>query len=186
MSKIVDRIGTHIDPGIMHAVVAFNAVGICTNASCEGHMDHGAAYPWIDIGSPNIDELAQKICWLLHEGRREDEETKRLQKQHRLLYLQEEQRLVALLGTFYQYHQMVYDRHLVIWRFSNGAPRLQSHGAEYQQFRDPDERAQKLKEYQQEMQAFATFLKMGFFGESDFDEAEYPVGQAADLLGMRR
>jgi hypothetical protein len=163
--RVVDRLGKHIDKDIMDTVIVLNASGIHTTASCEGHLDHGAAYPWIDIGSPDIDELAQKIIVLLHEGKRDDEETKQLQRQHRLLYLQEEQKLVTLLDAFYQQHQMAYDRHLSIWRFSNGAPRLQSHGADYQEFRSPDEQSQKLKEYQDEMQAFSIYLKQIYFQE---------------------
>jgi len=58
---------------------------------------------------------------------------------------------------------------------------LQSQGADAQDIRDPELKARKIKEYQQEMQAFASFLKMRFFGESNFGEAEYPVSQAASV-----
>jgi len=27
---------------------------------CEGHLDHGIAAPWIDVGAPDIDELGPK------------------------------------------------------------------------------------------------------------------------------
>jgi hypothetical protein len=157
--RVVDRIGTPLDKGILDTVVALNVVGMNTTASCEGHMDHGVAYPWIDVSHVDADGLAQTICQLLYKGKREDKETKQLQYQHRMVLLQAEQELIGLLNAFYQHHPFDYDRHLSIWRFSNGMPRLQSHGAEYQQFRDPTERLAMLQEYQQEMQAFAEYLK---------------------------
>lgn len=161
-----DRIGTHIDPGIMETVIAMNAVGLYTVASCEGHLDHGCTYPWIDVSLEEAKDLAQKIIMLLHAGKREDEETQRFMKEHRALLLQAEYGLIEQLNLFYQHHPFNYDRHLSIWRFGNGQPRLQSHGAEYQQFREFDEQTVKLKEYQAEMQAFTDFLKMRFFGEN--------------------
>jgi len=38
-----------IDPGIIEAVTAFNAVGLKTDNSCEGHLDHGRNAPWITL-----------------------------------------------------------------------------------------------------------------------------------------
>jgi hypothetical protein len=161
--RTVDRLGERIDPGIMDTVVAFNAAGLYTSASCEGHLDHGLAHPWIDVTHEEAEDIAQKIVELLNEGKREDAYTQQLMKEHRQLLLQAEQGLVELLNAFYQHHTFDYDRHLIVWRFSNGKPRLQSHGAEYQPYRDPAKKAQKLKEYQDEMQCFASFLKERFF-----------------------
>ncbi len=166
-SRVVDRIGERIDLGIMDAVVSCNATGLYTTASCEGHLDHGLAYPWIDVSCEEAEDLAHRIAVLLHTGKREDAETKRLMQEHRYLLLQGEQRLVAQLHSFYQSRPFDYDRHLSIWSFGNGKPRLQSHGAEYQQFRDDAEKTQKLKEYQGEMAAFASFLKERFFASEE-------------------
>jgi hypothetical protein len=161
--RVVDNIGKHIDSDILDTVIAFNVAGIHTTASCEGHLDHRAAYPWIDIGHADADSLEQEILQLLSAGKREHKETKQLQQKHRLLHLQEEQKLVALLEGFYQHHPFNYDRHLSIWRFPKGEARLQSHGAEYQQFRSAEEKALKLKEYQEEMQAFTDYLQQIHF-----------------------
>jgi hypothetical protein len=181
-ATVTDRLDMPIDPGIMDVVVAFNAVGIHTTQSCEGHLDHGAAHPWVDVSSKEADDIAQKIAWKLYEGKREDDETQRLMQEHRQLLLQAEYELIPYLNAFYQHQPFDYDRHLSISRFSNGMPRVQSYGADCQEFRSGNERVAKLKAYQQEMQAFADFLKRRYFGE---DGTEYPVGQAADLLGMR-
>jgi hypothetical protein len=51
--KVTDRLGMPIDDGIFDTVVALNILGVTTRMSCEGHLDHGLSYPWIDIGLPD-------------------------------------------------------------------------------------------------------------------------------------
>lgn len=41
-----------IDPGIKETVAAFNALGMKTHNSCEGHRDHGIGAPYITFGRP--------------------------------------------------------------------------------------------------------------------------------------
>lgn len=48
-SSVTDKLGKEIDSGILEAVVALNMLGITTRQSCEGHLERGAPYPWIDI-----------------------------------------------------------------------------------------------------------------------------------------
>jgi hypothetical protein len=164
-----DGTGTTIDAGILDTVVALNAAGIRTKASCEGHLHrmHAKAYPWIDIQCPQADALEAEILACLDQDSRSDKgrspKTGRLIYKHRSLLVDEERKLTDLLGAFYRVHPMEYDRHLVIIRFIKGECRLQSHGSEYQQYRPIEERAEKLKEYQEETQQFALFLKERFF-----------------------
>lgn len=47
-----DRQGREIDPLILSVVVTLNLVGIPTCQSCEGHLDHGLAYPWVMFDRP--------------------------------------------------------------------------------------------------------------------------------------
>jgi len=162
-ARVVDGLGEHIDARIMDAVIALNANDVYTVASCEGHLDHGCPYPWIDVSLEEAESTARKIAVLLHDGKREAMGTQLLMQIHRSLLLQAEYELVGLLDAFYQCHPFNYDHHLSIWRFGNGKPRLQSHGAEYQQFREEAEKAEKLAEYQREMQCFASFLRERFF-----------------------
>lgn len=49
--EMVDKLGEPVDPGIEKAVVALNIHHIRTDASCEGHTDHGIAAPWVDIAA---------------------------------------------------------------------------------------------------------------------------------------
>ena len=57
VDEIVDAKGMPIDEGIKETVAAFNAVGINTTASCEGHEDTnieggGRVWPWVAIEAP--------------------------------------------------------------------------------------------------------------------------------------
>jgi hypothetical protein len=53
VDKITDALGMPIDEGIKEAVIMFNAVGLYTSSSCEGHLDHGFPAPWIDVEVSN-------------------------------------------------------------------------------------------------------------------------------------
>jgi hypothetical protein len=48
-TRVTDKLGKKIDPGILETVVAFNMLGITTLQSCEGHIGWGSPYPWICI-----------------------------------------------------------------------------------------------------------------------------------------
>ncbi len=50
VERTADRLGYPIDPGIKGLVVMLKAFGLSTTASCEGHLDHGSPYPWVDVG----------------------------------------------------------------------------------------------------------------------------------------
>jgi hypothetical protein len=56
IEQITDGLGMPIDEGIKEAVAIFNAVGLYTSASCEGHIDRGISAPWIEISAPNEPE----------------------------------------------------------------------------------------------------------------------------------
>jgi len=53
IDKTNDGLGLEIDIGIKKTIVILNAIGISTTGSCEGHLDWGLPWPWIDIASPN-------------------------------------------------------------------------------------------------------------------------------------
>jgi hypothetical protein len=68
-----------------------------------------------------------------------------------------------MLDAFYRSHPVVYDRHLILERILSGQALLRPQGADFQDRRADDERAEKLTEYQREMQCFAEWLKGKFF-----------------------
>ena len=56
VESLKDGLGHPIDEGIKPAVVALRYCGFNTIASCEGHLETGFPYPWVDI-QYNDDEL---------------------------------------------------------------------------------------------------------------------------------
>lgn len=65
-----DSLGKGIDKGIRDVVVSFNVMDIPTSASCEGHVDGGLPYPWVEVeaeGQPEARfeherEIAERIA----------------------------------------------------------------------------------------------------------------------------
>jgi hypothetical protein len=49
VDSLTDLMGEPIDKNIKHIVIALRYAGFHTTASCEGHMDRGFPYPWVDI-----------------------------------------------------------------------------------------------------------------------------------------
>ncbi|MGH2507769.1 MAG: hypothetical protein ACRDHZ_10270 [Ktedonobacteraceae bacterium] len=52
--KMTDTLGKRIDDGIFEMVVALNVLGITTRQSCQGHLEWGLPYPWVDI-NPEVE-----------------------------------------------------------------------------------------------------------------------------------
>ena len=70
VAKRKDKVGGEMDPGIIESVVALNLHKFPTSASCEGHLDHGYAAPWVAIEAVNEPkeryndqaELEKRVC----------------------------------------------------------------------------------------------------------------------------
>ncbi len=88
------------------------------------------------------------------------------------------------LESFYRTRPLDYDRHLMLIHMTRGGCRMLLQGADTQFLRDSPAAKSEAQGYQDEMQAFANFLKSRFFGEMN-SKQEYLVGEAADFLGMR-
>lgn len=58
---ITDGMGCSIDEGIVEAVVAFNLLGLRTCQSCEGHLDDGLPYPWVDFETDEFPTFKQAL-----------------------------------------------------------------------------------------------------------------------------
>lgn len=48
VAGLADRLGEGLDAGMINTVAACRRWGIETTASCQGHHDHGLAFPWLD------------------------------------------------------------------------------------------------------------------------------------------
>lgn len=171
---LTDRLGKTVDEGILETVIALNVLGIETSASCEGHLDHGVAAPWIDIEARAGQEQSREVARLFSRARAEQErlivpqqEIDALfadahQEQNRVkrCHLAQRSILLDVLARFYLSRQVPYDVRLVILsRDTTGRARVESQGADFQSVMPEDVRAQRLRAYQAEMQVFTAFLK---------------------------
>jgi hypothetical protein len=71
--KALDRIrginrSFKLDARIERVVLALNASGVRTTQSCEGHLDHRLAYPWVRIEAADCGAL-QKLLEDFYEHR---------------------------------------------------------------------------------------------------------------------
>lgn len=56
IDSTVDGLGKPLEEKIKESVIGLKAHGFGTTASCEGHVDSGLPYPWIDVGSRLYEE----------------------------------------------------------------------------------------------------------------------------------
>lgn len=54
VDRIVDKTGRPIDELIKPLVGAMRGRRIATTASCEGHLDHGNPFPWIEFENDDM------------------------------------------------------------------------------------------------------------------------------------
>src|SRR5579875_2263205 len=169
--RVVDRLGTPIDPQIFEAIVAFNLLGITTTASCEGHEDHGTYTPYIDIKAQGGQEAeqAERDAWQQSEQLRQQGASQEefaaarqrvwpLKRQAQVYQLEIRTTLLRYLDAFYAQRTVSADRRLAL-QYHVYTTRLESQGAGLQEGRTEEERGQKLRDYQDEMTSFAAFLK---------------------------
>jgi hypothetical protein len=158
---VTDGLGKPIDAGIKPAVIALRALGLNTTMSCEGHMDHGIAGPWVDIFAPGGVQVQDKIMAF----RRKVGEHKELPA--RLIRLREgavpanfryAARVLALLEQFYRHRSVPFQTKIILEYWMDGEVRLLCQGAIPNAHRSRKLKAVNLKKYQQEFKVFTKFL----------------------------
>lgn len=177
VDQLEDKIGKPIDPGIRETVIILNAFGFSTTQSCEGHLDHAYAGPYVDIDAPDNDELKQirsEIKRINKEENRKFEEGKKpdleaLKKMHELsdknnkIVLPIVKTLIGLLWEFYRERNVDYDQILKIDMWPLEGARLMSQGTDIQSLDDKNLAQSYLERYQKEMKDFTEFLKNKYF-----------------------
>lgn len=179
VSRFTDRLGLPVDSGIFETVVLLNLLGFRTSQSCEGHLDHGAIYPWVDVTDASRSPLFTKqwvhVCELEEQARRDGtaESYNTFLEADISLRVQVAQweaddplfaQLIALLDAFYtEQERSLTSARLLIKRFrSPGIYRI-APGFSQDADRLPDQfKASYLLQGQAEMQAFTTFLKQRY------------------------
>ncbi len=131
MAKITDKLGMPIDSGIFDCIIALNVLGIPTSQSCEGHLDHGLAYPWISLG-----------LRIRPYGTEYD-------KEETIKSLRIASKVLEYLAEFYSNRQVPYHRMLFLQNYAG--VRICSHGEIVSEICSEDEKASRLLEYQDAM-----------------------------------
>lgn len=159
VEKIADKLGKPIDEGIKEAIIAFKSLGINTIRSCEGHMDHGAGGPYIDIEAKEVEDLEKH----LDEVKDNEEKFEKIIEEITRNNLKERKKIMTHLSNFYKERNVPYDKRLIINPMGRGWSRIESQGAGLQKIEPEGIKKEKLSEYQQEMRDFSQFLKEKFF-----------------------
>lgn len=185
VSTFTDRLGTPVDPGIFETVVALNLLGLPTFQSCEGHLDHGSAYPWVicidQDRSRAFNRMWLYVCDLEKQARDTREKDAydcylSADIQLRACVTQWEvkdhffERITALFDAFYTgQSEQINSARLLVRRLRPGTYRLEpgfSHATK-------ELPAQFAREYlasgQAEMQRFTSFLQRRIFSGDEYE-----------------
>ena len=193
VEKITDRLGKKVDEGIKETVVAFLVNGIKTDASCEGHLEHGNHYPYIHIEHQlTSTEFKDKVNLLIEQAKtRNYQSLQNIPENDKELYSklielrneaekyknEVETKIKLLLDTFYSSHKpSSNDFRLTVWEGGSFFTIEPASGAgtgkdNWKKFElkergmSPQERENYLKNSQAEMKAFTEFLKSRFFNK---------------------
>ncbi len=175
LESTTDKLGMKIDEGIFNTVLALNALGIPTSGSCEGHLEHGEPYPWVDVSmrldrTKETNDLIEKSKELKNKGESLIEEGASINiirdifKEARELDLKifhpiriMYARVLDLLIEFYTQHKTEYKYQIIIDEgVSRG--RIQSIGIMLQKVPGKVDRKIELEKYKNEMNVFSEFL----------------------------
>lgn len=173
VETIRDALGKPVDAGIKSLVIALNANGFPTTASCEGHPNWGVPAPWVDVGPAPTHEsvvLRRELVAFAEEietigcDHLDASVIEALAKKRRNLEIEVRRPTLALarnlmtfFDAFYRDRRVPYDQtislHLRLIGF-----RMQCHGTALQDIAIPAEKITNLQRYQGEMHTFAAFL----------------------------
>lgn len=177
VNSITDRLGLGIDNRIRESIVALQVLGFVTTASCEGHVKHGLAAPWINIGKKVPREILIKKREA--KGYLNDNDAEKIRSVTKK-NLKGQIRLMQLLDKFYEERKVSSDVRLVINQFGiYGNSWLKSAGEVFQQIRPKERREKKLRRYQREMKDFTEFIKKKYF-------TAYSKPQRANFFTQKR
>ena len=166
-SHVTDKIGRPIDKGIFETVVVLNALDIPTSMSCEGHLDHGLPYPWVDIESENTMQLMSRFEELTRLEQMNTPEARELRASIERRRKVEGLKVFEYLTAFYQVQRVDLYRLIIVRGLGIGCTRIQSQGGDFLELLvSEDEKERKLHEYQEEMRQFTTVLKSIYFDSS--------------------
>ena len=163
--RITDGQACPIDEGIIETVVAFNLLELRTCQSCEGHLDSGWPYPWVDFETDEFPDFKQALEDASREGLSvEEREAKGAQlvalaatlPSRGVLYA----RLEELLYTYYERYPTIPEGWRLVLHWSSPILfRLMPFCGYEAQAWSEEMCAANLERTRAEMRAFTAFLK---------------------------
>lgn len=157
--KLLDGLGYRMDRRIIPLVASLRALGFETTGSCEGHIDHGEAAPWVDIGEqPPRAILVRLFAKPVQE--RQNVANEPVLRSLRKRNLRAQLQLLALLDDFYARRNIPATYRLLLQRSGiYGAFRLTFQGANVQPALSRAEQSARLSHYQLEASRFTRLLE---------------------------
>ncbi len=168
-----DKLGQPIDDGILTAIIALNVNKIPTFASCEGHLDHGESFPWVDIGNPedrklkallrtadeywkqaNQSEIKHSNAKLTHQLLEKYHQTMALANR---LSLEQARPIYEKLQSFYSKYNPPYGLRIIPTSIGPFV-RIQPEDGVTQLLRNPEDKKRRLDQYRKEFSKFSNFL----------------------------
>jgi len=193
VEHITDKLGQGVDEQVKETLVALKANEFGTTASCEGHLDRGLPYPWVDVESilaENDANLVSRYSDLKNKYRLERKGKLEMNPQEKEEYgnmtkrqIEENQKTYEkfslLIDEFYETSKNTDESSKLIinkgpWNQSRlqtaegrgiGKENREKH-ENYLSKLSAEEKAGKLEAYQHEMKRFTKFLKEKFFSQS--------------------
>lgn len=187
VEKIIDKKGKPVDEEIKQTIVSLKANDFLPIGSCEGHLDRGEDYPWVDIQSPLVEklfrdphylELREKHRKIVDGGRQmAEEEKEEFSRLHSMIIEETEknyQRVLDILNEFYSAGLPESPEELRRLSIKKGPYdcRIQPEGVDSPKKKKDEESqppaplelsAKNLEIYKKEMGRFTEFLKNKFF-----------------------
>lgn len=163
---VTDRLGMPIDEKIIRVVAVLNLYGIRTIQSCEGHLDHGYAYPWIDVVSDMDEQLGKELTRIydnienVRENKQDRESYQKVFKERDLFEIEVVKRfdtVRSLLVDFFNETRPDYENLLILEQFSTRF-RIRPQGGIWQCTRDEQLKMKYLIEYQKYFDLFAKYV----------------------------
>ncbi len=180
VESVADKLGMPVDQKIKFPVAALIANGFKTTMSCEGHLDHGAPWPWIDIESPLAADIQKNRRYRLLDdtaclkdgwksmSEKDKGEWNKFRDAIKDANNQEADRLRRILKEFYVEADTgkKLDVSVVAWPVWRLEPaEFSSNESSIVDKWTPKKKKEALQPYQKEFKRFAEFLKERFFSE---------------------
>ncbi len=182
IDRIIDGEQRGIDEGIKEPVIALKLLGVNTSQSCEGHLptaDNSSLYPYVSIEAEGAEALSKRVSESgllankLFAEHADPEVIRKLADEHsalltelRRVNLRETKKVMGLLAEFYAVRQPTPERRLIAHVEGTGNCRIKPQGGDLQDLEDsPHVQEERLKQYQEEMREFGSFLKEKYFNQ---------------------